>query len=310
MDTRYRDELNIAPHQEFYRGKVRDIYRIGDRIISVASDRISAFDHILPRPIPHKGQVLNQLAAHFLQSVSDIVPIWLSDMPHPIVSLGRYCDPIRIEMVVRGYLAGHAWRIYRSGERTLCGVELPDGLKESDRLPSPIITPATKAETGHDEDISEDEILKQNLIDVKIWEQLKTYTLELFERGTSMAREAGLILVDTKYEFGIHDGKVYLIDEVHTPDSSRYYYLDGYAERQQSGDSQMQLSKEFVREWLIENKFQGLDGQTMPDMPDAFVQLVSERYIQLFEILTKHTFTPTPPIKDADLANILKIALD
>lgn len=310
MSSLYRQQLTLAPNQEFYRGKVRDTYRISDTLISIASDRISAFDHILPRPIPHKGQVLNQIAAHFLEGVSDLVPTWLQGVPHPTVSSGKFCEPIRLEMVIRGYLAGHAWRVYRDGGRSLCGEQLPDGLQESDKLPSPIITPATKAETGHDEDISATEILDKKLVSKETWDQLVAYTHALYERGTFMAAEMGLILVDTKYEFGIYDGEITLIDEIHTPDSSRYYYRDGYSDRQLQGERQVQLSKEFVREWLIEHGFQGLEGQAMPEMPDEFVERVSKRYIGLYEQLTGKTFEPAEPISDSDLELSLKEFLD
>ena len=274
----------------FYRGKVRDVYFTEDFLISVASDRISAFDHILPKAIPYKGQVLNQLAAHFLEATRDICPNWLQAVPDPNVSVGLYCEPIRIEMVIRAYLTGHAWRVYKSGGRELCGVPLPEGMKEHDPFPEPIITPATKAEEGHDEDISRAEILLRGLVSEEDYALLERYTRELFERGTEMAEKQGLILVDTKYEFGKRDGEIYLIDEVHTPDSSRYFYLDGYEERQASGEGQPQLSKEFVREWLMANGFQGLEGQLMPAMPDSFVRQVSERYIALYERVTGMAF--------------------
>ena len=276
----------------FYAGKVRDVYFLGDRILVVASNRISAFDHILPAPIPYKGQVLNQLAGHFLTATRDIVPNWLEAIPDPNVSYGLRCEPIKIEMVIRGYLAGHAWREYKAGKRQLCGVSMPEGMREGDPFPEPIITPATKADEGHDEDISREAILERQIVPEEIYLQLEKYTRDLFAIGSRMARERGLILVDTKYEFGMHDGKVYLIDEVHTPDSSRYYILDGYTERQSRGERQQQLSKEFVREWLMENGFQGLEGQTMPVMPEAFVEKVSQRYIGLYEQLTGESFVP------------------
>lgn len=275
---------------DFYRGKVRDVYTVGEKLVMVASDRISAFDHVLPRAIPYKGQVLNQIAAHFMEATRDIVPNWVTASPDPNVTVGIACEPFKVEMVIRGYLAGHAWRVYKSGERQICGVAMPEGLKESDAFPEPIITPATKAEEGHDEDISKEEIIKQGLVSAADYEVLERYTRALFQRGTMMAAERGLILVDTKYEFGKRDGKVYLIDEVHTPDSSRYFYLDGYRERQQSGERQKQLSKEFVREWLMAHGFQGLEGQLMPIMSDEFVQQVSERYIELYEHITGKTF--------------------
>ncbi len=308
-ETLYRAELALSENQQFYRGKVRDIYRIDDKLVSVASDRISAFDHILPRPIPFKGQVLNQIAAHFLRAVEDIVPIWLESEPHPVVSMGKYCQPIRIEMVIRGYLAGHSWRVYRSGKRVLCGVGLPEGLRESDPFPSPIITPATKAEAGHDEDISRNDIIERKILTPAVYDKLCRYTLALFERGSEMAKAVGLILVDTKYEFGLYQGEIYLMDEIHTPDSSRYYYAQGYEDRQANGERQIQLSKEFVREWLIENGFQGLDGQTMPDMPDTFVKQVSERYVHLYEMLTQQTFNHTKPLSDKGLEDLIKVSL-
>lgn len=270
----------------FYRGKVRDVYAFEDRLVMVATDRISAFDVILPRPIPYKGQVLNQIAAHFLRATADILPNWLLDTPDPNVGVGLRCEPFAVEMVVRGYLAGHAWREYRAGKRTLCGVALPEGLKENDKLPTPIITPTTKAHEGHDEDISREDILAKGIVDAADYEQLERYTLALFERGTQMAAEQGLILVDTKYEFGKLNGTIYLIDEIHTPDSSRYFYKDTYEENQANGAPQKQLSKEFVREWLIENGFQGKEGQQVPAMEDAWINTITDRYIELFEKVT------------------------
>lgn len=267
----------------FYRGKVRDVYSFDDKLVMVATDRISAFDVVLPRAIPYKGQVLNQLAAHFLEATRDIVPNWLVAVPDPNVSIGRRCEALPVEMVVRGYLSGHAWREYRAGRRAICGVPLPEGLKESDRLPAPIITPTTKAKEGHDQDISRDEIIAQGLVDEEVYRQMEQYALALFQRGTEMAAQQGLILVDTKYEFGISEGKLYLIDEIHTPDSSRYFYADRYQTNQDAGLPQRQLSKEFVREWLIENGFQGKEGQVVPEMDDERVSLISERYIELFE---------------------------
>lgn len=275
-----------------YHGKVRDVYDLGQLLVMVASDRISAFDVILPKPIPHKGQVLNQIAAHFLKATAHIVPNWLVASPDPQVSVGIKCQPFAVEMVVRGYLAGHAWRQYKAGHRTLCGVALPDGLKENDKLPSPIITPTTKAAEGHDQDISREEILAQGIVAEGYYHQLEQYTQALYAKGTEMAAERGLILVDTKYEFGLHEGRVLLMDEIHTPDSSRYFYADGYAERQQAGEEQKQLSKEFVRRWLIENGFQGLEGQSVPDMPEEFIKQISERYIELYEHITGATFVP------------------
>jgi phosphoribosylaminoimidazole-succinocarboxamide synthase len=256
----------------------------------VASDRISAFDHVLPKGIPYKGQVLNQVATMFLKATEDIVPNWLEATPDANVAVGMACEPIRVEMVIRGYLAGHAAREYKLGKRLLCGVEMPEGMRENDKFPEPIITPATKADEGHDEDISREEILANDIVPKAIYEKLEMYTRQLFARGTEMAAAQGLILVDTKYEFGLSDGEIILIDEIHTPDSSRYFYADGYAERQAKGISQKQLSKEFVRQWLIENGFQGLEGQKMPIMPDDFVQVVSERYIELFEKITGTSF--------------------
>ena len=274
-----------------YRGKVRDVYNIGEKyLVIVASDRISAFDYILPKPIPFKGQVLNQVSKHFFDAVQDLVPTHVVATPDPNVTIGLKCKPIPIEVVVRGYLSGHAWRTYRDGKRELCGVALPEGLRESDRLPEPIITPATKSSIGHDEDISEREILKSGILDATEWGQIKHYALTLFQKGTEMAASQGLILVDTKYEFGIYDDDIYLIDEIHTPDSSRYFYAEGYEQRQANGDRQQQLSKEFVREWLIANHFQGLEGQVMPDMPEVFVEEVSERYIGLYEKVTGKAF--------------------
>ncbi|MDX1479079.1 MAG: phosphoribosylaminoimidazolesuccinocarboxamide synthase [Saprospiraceae bacterium] len=292
MNAVGRTNFKFPGQTGYYSGKVRDVYYFGDRVIMIASDRISAFDHILPRPIPGKGQVLNQIAARFLRATRDIVPNWLEATPDPNVSAGLLCEPIKIEMVIRGYLAGHAWREYKAGKRVLCGVEMPEGLRESDPFPEPIITPATKAEEGHDEDISREEILERGIVSEQVYQTLEQYTRDLFAFGSRTARERGLILVDTKYEFGIHAGEIYLIDEVHTPDSSRYYYLDGYTERQARGERQKQLSKEFVREWLMDNGFQGLEGQTMPVMPDDFVQLVSQRYVELYEKVTGMPFEP------------------
>ncbi len=276
----------------FYRGKVRDVYSFPDQLVMIASDRISAFDVVLPRPIPYKGQVLNQTAAYFLRATADIVPNWLLNVPDPNVSIGQKCAPYAVEMVVRGYLAGHAWRQYREGHRTLCGIALPAGLRENDRLPTPIITPSTKAHEGHDEDISRDEILSQGIVPEAEYVQLEQYALKLFERGTEMAAKQGLILVDTKYEFGNLNGEVYLIDEVHTPDSSRYFYADVYQQSQQAGQPQKQLSKEFVREWLIANGFQGKTGQTVPAMSDDWVSQISTRYVELFETVTGQHFQP------------------
>lgn len=274
-----------------YHGKVRDVYSIDNGLlVIVASDRISAFDHILPRAIPQKGKILNQLAAKFLNATSDIVPNWLIETPDPMVAVGHKCEPFKVEMVIRGYLAGHAWREYKSGKRLICGVVMPDGMKENDKFPTPIITPATKAEEGHDEDISREAIIEQGIVSEEDYKQIEEYTYKLFERGTEIAAKQGLILVDTKYEFGKKDGKIYLIDEIHTPDSSRYFHLDGYAERQERGEHQPQLSKEFVREWLISKGFQGKDGDVMPEMPTEFVHEVTGRYIELYEIVTGEKF--------------------
>jgi len=275
----------------YYKGKVRDVYTIGNNIlVMIASDRISAFDVVLPRGIPYKGQVLNQIAEQFLNATKDIVPNWLISSPHPNVSIGKMCQPFKVEMVVRGYLAGHAARTYSSGLRTLCGVTLPEGLKESDKLPAPIITPTTKASEGHDEDISKEEIIKQGIVSKEYYEQLEKYTLALYARGQEIANKMGLILVDTKYEFGLYNGQITLMDEIHTPDSSRYFYLEGYEERQKKGEEQKQLSKEFVRRWLIENGFQGKEGQTIPAMSDEWVNEISNRYIELYEKVTGKKF--------------------
>jgi len=274
----------------FYKGKVRDVYSFENRLVMVATDRISAFDVILPRAIAYKGQVLNQIAAHFLNATSNIVPNWLQEVPDPNVSIGIKCQAYPVEMVVRGYLAGHAWREYALGKRAVCGVSLPDGLKENDKLPEPIITPTTKAHEGHDEDISKEEILIQGLVSADDYEHLERYALALFARGTEMAEDQGLILVDTKYEFGQLNGIIYLIDEIHTPDSSRYFYQDVYTENQKLGLPQKQLSKEFVREWLIQNGFQGKEGQSIPEMDDAWIQQISDRYIELFEKVTGNKF--------------------
>lgn len=285
-------ETNFSfPNQTgFYSGKVRDIYFFEDELAMVATDRISAFDIILPRAIPYKGQVLNQIAQKFLGATSDIVPNWIKGSPDPNVSVGIKCDTYAVEMVIRGYLAGHAWREYRDGKRTLCGVSLPEGLKENDKLPEPIITPTTKAKEGHDEDISREAILAQGIVAEAEYVQLEKYTRALFQRGTEIAAEQGLILVDTKYEFGNFNGDIYLIDEIHTPDSSRYFYMDGYEARQAAGEKQKQLSKEFVRQWLIENGFQGKDGQQIPVMTDEVVQSISDRYIELYEKVTGESF--------------------
>jgi phosphoribosylaminoimidazole-succinocarboxamide synthase len=277
----------------FYKGKVRDVYSIGDKLLMITTDRISAFDVILPRAIPFKGQVLNQIAAKNLAATADILPNWLIATPDPNAAFGINCEPFKVEMVIRGYLAGHAWREYKSGKREVCGVSLPEGLTENDKLSTPIITPTTKASEGHDLDISREEILAQNIVEKDQYEALEKYTLALFARGTELALKQGLILVDTKYEFGQKDGVIYLIDEIHTPDSSRYFYADTYAENQKNGAAQKQLSKEFVREWLIANNFQGKDGQTVPEMTDEKVMEISNRYIELFESVTGKAFVKT-----------------
>ena len=288
-----------------YHGKVRDVYSIGDTyLVMVASDRISAFDVILPRPIPYKGQVLNQIAAYFLEATRDIAPNWLISTPDPRVAIGLRCEPVKVEMVIRGYLSGHAWREYKSGKRMICGVAMPDGMRENDKFPEPIITPTTKAAEGHDEDISREEILKQGLVQESDYLIMEHYTRALFARGTEMDEKQGLILVDTKYEFGLYDGKVMLMDEIHTPDSSRYFYADGYAERQEKQEHQKQLSKEFVREWLIENGFMGKEGQQVPHMSDEWIQTISNRYIELFEKVTGNQFTPVNHTEEEILEHI------
>lgn len=277
----------------FYSGKVRDVYTIHDHLlVMIASDRISAFDVILPKPIPGKGQVLNQIAAYMLNATNDICPNWLLEIPAPDVSIGKKCIPFKIEMVVRGNLTGHAWRTYSSGKRVLCGAPMPDGMKENDYFPSPIITPSTKAEQGHDEDISFREIIEKGLATEKEWTILTGYTLKLFARGKELAAKRGLILVDTKYEFGKIDDEIYLMDEIHTPDSSRYFYADGFEERQAKGERQQQLSKEFVREWLIANSFMGKEGQVVPEMDDEWVNTISKRYIELYEKVIGEKFIP------------------
>ena len=284
-------EFVFPKQKSVYHGKVRDVYNIDDQLlVMVATDRISAFDVVLPRGIPFKGQVLNQIAEKFLEATRDIVPNWKTASPDPMVTVGVLCKPFPIEMIVRGYLTGSSWRTYKAGERMICGVAVPDGMKEHQRFPKPIITPTTKADEGHDEDISREEILRQGLISESDYTQLEKYALALFERGTQIAAEKGLILVDTKYEFGKKDGKIVLIDEIHTPDSSRYFYADEYEERFAKGEAQRQLSKEFVREWLMENGFQGKTGQTVPEMTDEFIDSVSERYIELYEMVTGEPF--------------------
>jgi phosphoribosylaminoimidazole-succinocarboxamide synthase len=277
----------------FYKGKVRDVYTINDRLlVMIASDRISAFDVILPRPIPNKGQVLNQVAAYMLNATKDICKNWLLETPAPNVSIGNKCEPFKVEMVVRGNLTGHAWRTYSSGKRMLCGVALPEGLKENDYFPEPIITPSTKAAEGHDEDISKEEIIARHIVSKEEYEKLEKYTLALFSRGKELAAKRGLILVDTKYEFGKLGNEIILIDEIHTPDSSRYFYADGFEERQEKGEKQKQLSKEFVREWLIENNFMGKEGQQVPEMSDEWISIIRNRYIELYEKLIGEKFAP------------------
>lgn len=290
--TAIKETHFILPGQSnFYKGKVRDVYTIGDKfLVMVVTDRISAFDVVLPEPIPYKGQVLNQIAAKFLQATLDIVPNWVLDIPDPNVTIGKICQPFKVEMVIRGYLAGHAWREYQAGKRSVCGVELPDGLRENDKLPEPIITPTTKAAIGHDEDISREEIISRKIVSEADYLLLEKYTRALFQRGTEMVSDHGLILVDTKYEFGKSDGRIHLIDEIHTPDSSRYFYSEGYEERQERNEQQRQLSKEFVRKWLIDNGFQGKEDQSIPEMSPGFVQSISERYIELYEHITGDKF--------------------
>ena len=301
MNTIIQSDFNFPGQTNVYKGKVRDVYSIGDDIlVMLASDRISAFDVVLPRGIPYKGQVLNQIAAKFLDATADIVPNWKSASPDPQVTIGVKCEPFPVEMIIRGFLTGSSWRTYKSGAREICGVAIPDGMREHERFPQPIITPTTKADQGlHDEDISKEEILRQGLVSEEDYALLEKYTAALFQRGSEIADEKGLILVDTKYEFGKKDGKIYLIDEIHTPDSSRYFYKEGYEERFAAGEAQRQLSKEFVREWLMENGFQGKTGQVVPEMTDEFVNSVSERYIELYEMITGEKF-----IK-ADVSKIL-----
>lgn len=284
-------DFNFPGQRSVYHGKVRDVYSIGDdTLVMIATDRISAFDVILPKGIPYKGQVLNEIATYFLDSTADIVPNWKLATPDPMVTVGLRCEGFRVEMIIRGYLTGSAWREYQAGCRELCGVKLPDGMRENERFPEPIITPTTKADAGHDENISREEIIAQGIVSAEDYAVMEDYTRRLFERGSKMAAEKGLILVDTKYEFGKHDGKVYLIDEIHTPDSSRYFYADGYQERFEKGEPQRQLSKEFVRQWLIDRGFMGREGQQMPEMTDEFIQSVSDRYIELYEHVTGQPF--------------------
>ena len=301
-NTILETNFNFQNQTSFYKGKIRDVYTINnDILVMIATDRISAFDTVLPKGIPFKGQVLNQIASSFLDLTSDIIPNWKLSTPDPVVTIGKLCDPIKVEMVIRGYLSGHAWREYKAGKRSICGVSMPEGMKENDKFPQPIITPTTKATVGHDEDISREEIISQGLVSEEDYSYLEKKTLALFESGTEYAKNKGLILVDTKYEFGkSKDGEILLIDEIHTPDSSRYFYLSGYEERQQNGEKQKQLSKEFVRQWLIENNFQGKEGQTIPNMNEEFINLVSNRYIELFEKITSQNF------ERGDISNLLE----
>jgi len=299
-NTLTRTEYHFSGQTAVYHGKVRDVYSIGDDIlVMIATDRISAFDVILPQGIPYKGQVLNQITSLFLDATADIVPNWKLATPDPMVTVGLRCEPFKVEMIIRGYLTGSAWREYKAGARTLCGIALPDGMRENEKFPEPIVTPTTKAEEGHDENISKAEIIAQGLASEEDYEQLERFTQALFRRGTEIAAQKGLILVDTKYEFGKKDGKIYLIDEIHTPDSSRYFYADGYPERFEKGEEQKQLSKEFVRKWLMENGFQGKKGQTVPEMTPAYCESVSDRYIELYERITGEKF-----IKSTDIRNL------
>ncbi len=300
MQVLTKTDYNLHSQSSVYHGKVRDVYTIGQNLLAmIVTDRISAFDVILPKGIPFKGQILNQIADHFLDATEDILPNWKIAVPDPMAMIGHYCEPFKVEMVIRGYLIGHAWREYKSGKRIICGVQLPDGMIENQKFESPIITPTTKAVIGHDEDISKEEIINQGLVSKNDYEKLESYTYKLFQRGTEMADKQGLILVDTKYEFGKKDGQIMLIDEVHTPDSSRYFYKDGYEERQKKGEGQKQLSKEFVREWLISQGFQGEENQSVPEMNDNFINSVTNRYIELFEIITGKKF-----VKEAVDTNI------
>lgn len=309
MQTLMESAFSFPGQISHYKGKVREVYRLEkDVLIMIASDRLSAFDVVMPKGIPFKGQILNQIATHMLEATKDIVPNWLIASPDPNVSVGSACTPFKVEMVIRGYLSGHAAREYKLGKRMLCGVPMPEGMRENDPFPSPIITPATKAESGHDEDISREEIIKQGIVAEADYLQLEKYTRALFKKGTEMAADQGLILVDTKYEFGKDAaGNIVLIDEIHTPDSSRYFYQDGYQERQEKGEPQKQLSKEFVRQWLISNGFQGLEGQRVPFMSDAYIETVSQRYIELYEQITGKTFDPAPvtDIQSRIRANVL-----
>ncbi len=291
MNTLLKTDYNFPGQTGVYHGKVRDVYSIGDNtLVMIATDRISAFDVVLPKGIPYKGQVLNQIASKFLDATADIVPNWKQASPDPMVTVGSRCEPFKVEMVIRGYITGSAWRAYKSGARVLCGLPLPDGMRENQKFDTPLITPTTKADEGHDENISREEIIAQGLVSEADYKQLEEYTYALFQRGTEMAAEKGLILVDTKYEFGKKEGKIYLIDEIHTPDSSRYFYSEGYQERFEKGEEQKQLSKEFVRKWLMENGFQGKEGQQVPEMTDAYCNSVSERYIELYEKIVGEPF--------------------
>ncbi len=293
--------FNFPGQTSYYKGKVREVYGINDELlVMIVSDRISAFDVVLPKAIPYKGQVLNQIAAKFLKATEDIVPNWVTAVPDPSVTIGRMCEPFKVEMVIRGYLSGHAWREYKEGKRMLCGVAMPEGMKENDKFPTPILTPTTKATVGHDEDISREEILAQGIVSEADYLKLEDYTRRIFQRGTEIAAEKGLILVDTKYEFGKVGDDIYLIDEIHTPDSSRYFYTEGYQARQDTNEPQKQLSKEFVRQWLIENGFQGKDGQQIPDMSEDFINQVSERYIELYEMITGDKFVKS------DVSDVIK----
>lgn len=290
-NTLVRTDYKFEGQSHVYHGKVRDVYSIGkDELVMIATDRISAFDVVLPQGIPYKGQVLNQIAAKFLDATSDIVPNWKQATPDPMVTVGLRCDPFKVEMVIRGYLTGSAWREYKAGARTLCGVALPEGMKENQKFPTPIITPTTKADEGHDENIAKEEIIAQGLVSKEDYEQLEKYTYALFQRGTEMAAQKGLILVDTKYEFGKNNGEIYLIDEIHTPDSSRYFYADTYQSLFEKGEEQRQLSKEFVRKWLMDNGFQGKDGQAVPEMTEEYCNSVSDRYIELYEKIVGEPF--------------------
>jgi phosphoribosylaminoimidazole-succinocarboxamide synthase len=300
--------FSFPKQKSFYKGKVRDVYNIDDQyLVMVVTDRISAFDVVLPEPIPFKGQVLNQIASAALEATKDIVPNWVIDVPDPNVTIGKICEPFRVEMVIRGYLAGSAWRAYKSGIRNICGVILTEGLKENQKLDRPIITPTTKAVVGHDEEISKEEIIERGIVSQKEYEQLEAITHRIFERGTEIAAQRGLILVDTKYEFGKIGGQIYLIDEIHTPDSSRYFFKDGYDERFKNGEPQKQLSKEFVREWLMENNFQGKDGQVVPQMTKQVVDSISKRYIELYENLSGKPFVPAD---DSDIESRVRINID